>query len=572
MKPLFAAKTLTSLVTATALVLGTATVSTVALAPDVAFAKSDKGNGNGNEGGRGGGKDKSDRGNGKDKADRGNSNKAKSNGNGNGNRTASAKGKNDLSGAWRDLKNNFKGNGKSKTKSNNGNGPKTLADAGRQFRNDVRSLFSGQTTNSGPKKTYKPVKRVTLVDTSPRPTARVTRVSAPTDLDTTKPKKGVRDPLVAAVTSPDGSDKLRNLSASGAAAAAFANASPNSNVGKIATYQDAAAEYYDLRDELTEARSELRDFDEMYDGRSSQEINDEIAGLDPSAPDYSDTLAGLEEELAAAETYETEREALTDDLKDLRSETYAALEEAEAAFFDASKGREVTRDVLGDFHQNLGLPEPTEPKDGYVEYDPNKKDDVTIQPVSVIDETIEPPSLWNARKDRPRRDPLLAAITDPDGSDKLRNLNASNAAAAAFANASPNSNVGKIATYQAEAEEYYALRDELFEARTDLGDFNDAYDGRSSEEILDEIAALDPTLPGYEETLAGLEEELSDADAFEDARDDLLDDFRDLRRAVLIAAKEAEAAFYEASKGSTLTVATLDDFHENLGLPTSDRQ
>ena len=160
-----------------------------------------------------------------------------------------------------------------------------------------------------------------------------------------------------------------------------------------------------------------------------------------------------------------------------------------------------------------------------------------------------------------------SAITDPDGSDKLRNLNASKAASAAFANASPNSNVGRIASYQQAAEDYYELRDDLADARRDLRDFEDSYDGRSSEEIQADIDDLDPGDEGYEDAKMVLEEELMEAEEFEEARDDLQDGVRDLRTETLIASKEAEEAFNLASKGEILTTEALAELHNNLGLP-----
>ena len=62
------------------------------------------------------------------------------------------------------------------------------------------------------------------------------------------------------------------------------------------------------------------------------------------------------------ETFEDARAELADDLKDLRGDTRTALESAESAFFEASKGRTLTRDALGEFHENIGLPEPTAPR------------------------------------------------------------------------------------------------------------------------------------------------------------------------------------------------------------------
>ena len=89
--------------------------------------------------------------------------------------------------------------------------------------------------------------------------------------------------------------------------------------------------------------------------------------------------------------------------------------------------------------------------------------------------------------------------------------------------------MGKIATYQAAAETYYDLRDDLYEARRELRDLNESYDGRSSEDIADDIAALDPADPNYEDDLSALEDELRDAETYEEARDDLRADVRDLR-------------------------------------------
>ena len=64
-----------------------------------------------------------------------------------------------------------------------------------------------------------------------------------------------------------------------------------------------------------------------------------------------------------------------------------------------------------------------------------------------------------------------------------------------------------------------------------------------------------------------LEEELGEAEEFEEARDDLQDGVRDLRKESLLASKEAEEAFALASKGEILTKEALAELHSNLGLP-----
>ncbi len=619
---------LTSFLTISALVLASGTVATFAFAPDAAYAKNDKGNGKGKGNGRGngGGKGNSGKG-GKDggksgeKGKSGKSNGAKNAGKDHGkakSKTLSsrnqfgssnkqkAKSKTQRSG-------NLFGNGKkqnaksttqrsrnifgtgnkqkaksqkpSSNKSRSGKVQKTtLANVGREFKRDVEELF-GKRSRVKPKASGKRVNKayrkvsIAPVEYSPRPVARSDYRTKRYD-EQNPDKLRYRDPLVAAITDPYGSDKLRNLNASKAAAPAFRNASPNSNVGKIATYQAAAETYYDLRGDLYDARRELRDLNESYDGRSSDDIADDIAALDPSDPNYEDDLNALEDELRDAETYEEARDDLRADVRDLRHETRDALQDAETAFFDASKGRTVTKGTLSQFHGYLDLPQPRHRyKDGVtiqpVPYDPDRyrytKDDAPYEQWDDRRDVYDTYS--HQKKDRYRyyRDPLVAAITDPYGSDKLRNLNASKAAAPAFRNASPNSNVGKIATYQAAAEAYYDLRGDLYDARRELRDLNESYDGRSSDDIADDIAALDPADPNYEDDLNALEDELRDAETYEEARDDLRADVRDLRVDVLVAEKEAEHAFFEASKGNTLTKSSLSEFHSNLQLPLPGR-
>jgi hypothetical protein len=191
----------------------------------------------------------------------------------------------------------------------------------------------------------------------------------------------------------------------------------------------------------------------------------------------------------------------------------------------------------------------------------------SLRPVARRDVATQLPE-FKKNPSRRYRDPLVAAITDPDGSNNLKNLNASNAAAQAFQNASPNSNVGKIATYQEAAVDYYALRGDLTDARRELNELNESYDGRPSEDIVDDdIEALDPADPDYDADRQALADELGEASEFEDARAELADDVRDVRRETLFASKEAEGAFYQASKGAVLTSEALTEFHTKLGLP-----
>ncbi len=582
---------LTSIVTAVSLFITTGAVTTLMLAPDAAYAKSDKSKGNGNGKGRGGGNGKAGKGHdGKHSGAKGNSGKGKGKGNsakhaGKDNGKAKSKAAGSQKGFSFKKKPKDKSHRSAKHKGKSAKGQRTtLASIGQEIKRDVKGLFGkrdGSKSKKRTAKTHKTYRKASVapIERSLRPISRTAYYGD--DYDKKKHShRYYRDPLVKAITDPDGSDKLRNLNASKAAAPAFRNASPNSNVGKIATYQAAAETYYDLRGDLYEARRELRDLKEGYDGRSSEEIAEDIEALDPADPEYDDKLSDLEDELRDAETYEEARDHLKADLKDLGYQTRDALEDAEAAFFDASKGRTLTKDTLGNFHGYLGLPQPKHRYDGDlkiqpVPYDPDdeyRREFKDVYEKAEYRLRYEEP--YSDRK-KPRysyyRDPLVKAITDPYGSDKLRNLNASKAAAPAFRNASPNSNVGKIATYQAAADAYYDLRGDLYDARKELRDLNEGYDGRSSDDIVEDIEALDPADTEYEEKLSGLEDELREAESYEETYDALRGEVKELRVDTLVAQKEAEYAFFEASKGAVLTKQALAQFHSNLDLPTYGR-
>ncbi len=538
---------LISTVTSASLFCSSVAIVAFVLTPDTAFAKSENGKGNGKGKGKGGG----------------GSNASKAS------EASQFKPKSQKTQYGKRIK--LKNNGARSSKTGSGKLQKTsLSDFGREFKRDVQELF-------GIKQSTKPRRNAVTTPKKATKKASIKPLEKSLRPVTRSSKHYYRDPLVAKITDPYGSDKLRNLNASNAAYPALRNAAPNSNVGKIATYQAAAYEYYDLRSDLYDARRDLRELNESYDGRSSDEIADDIADLDPSDPNYDDDLRDLEKELQDAEAYEEARDNLHENIAGIKSETKEALYQAESAFFDASKGQTLTPDALGDFHSNLGLPQPKAPY----------QDDVTIQPVGYdpsyhhdaqarkyqpteTDYRLRYENAEYSGKHRGKRyygDPLVAAITDPYGSDKLRNLNASNAAAPALRNAAPNSNVGKIATYQSAANEYYDLRSDLYDARHDLRDLNESYDGRSSDEIADDIADLDPSDPNYDDDLRDLEKELQDAEAYEEARDDLRADVKGLRVDTMVAQKEAEHAFFEASKDTELTKDALADFHENLDLP-----
>lgn len=177
--------------------------------------------------------------------------------------------------------------------------------------------------------------------------------------------------------------ELKGLNAVHASATALENASPNSQVGRIATYRDAALETISAADALDAAsetlgaatdtlaakEAELQALDEAYAGRTAAEIDAEIAALDPSAADYQQQVDALTEERLGAESYETERAALEAEVADASdavteaetglTDAETALTEAETleeeALMSASNGRVLSEPALDYLRGELGL-------------------------------------------------------------------------------------------------------------------------------------------------------------------------------------------------------------------------
>ncbi len=362
--------------------IGSTAVVAAFTVPDYAYAKNSNGGGNGN--GKGGGNSGGGNGGGNGKSDVGGN--GKSNGSGNGNSDGGSNGKSGGQGSKQGANKNdsAKGSGNGSGKARGGAGQKgtkskesggknfSLKDVfggqkkkasaksakpAKAFQRSVTSIFGGKTQQPTRQKASVRHQKSSQIESSPRPVAR-RDVAAQLPDYKKNPSRRYRDPLVAAITDPGGSNKLKNLNASNAAAQAFQNASPNSNVGKIATYQEAAVDYYALRDDLTDARRELNELNESYDGRPSEDIVDDIEALDPADPDYDADRQALADELGEASEFEDARAELADDVRIVRRETLFASKEAEGAFYQASKGTVLTSEALTEFHTKLGLPVP----------------------------------------------------------------------------------------------------------------------------------------------------------------------------------------------------------------------
>lgn len=177
--------------------------------------------------------------------------------------------------------------------------------------------------------------------------------------------------------------ELKGLNAYRASEQAFANAAPNSQVGRIAAYRNAAVTAAETGERLAAAQQaldaatqavedlnrQISDLDAAYGGRTAAEIQADIDALDPAAADYADRLAGLTGELAGAEAYDGDRAALEAALADAEAvagetqsvydtaaaDAATAAEAEDAALMTASNGRALSSDALDYLRAQLGL-------------------------------------------------------------------------------------------------------------------------------------------------------------------------------------------------------------------------
>lgn len=164
--------------------------------------------------------------------------------------------------------------------------------------------------------------------------------------------------------------ELKGLNAAHANPNAFANASPNSQVGRIAAYQTAALATIEAgtavqtaTDVLADAQGALGAQIDAYEGRTSGDIQADIDLLDPAAVDYQDRLASLNGELDAALTQEAIISGLIDDvvsaelaLEDAKLVADAAQATEDEAFLVASDGATLSDAAMAYFRDLLELP------------------------------------------------------------------------------------------------------------------------------------------------------------------------------------------------------------------------
>lgn len=149
--------------------------------------------------------------------------------------------------------------------------------------------------------------------------------------------------------------ELKWLNAAHANPEAFASAAPGSRVGQIGAYREAALLTQQGETAVTEAEDALAAAVEGHEGRTSAEIDADIAGLDPAAADYDAQLAELEAEREVTVAHEDEVADLQDAL-DAAADDLAIAEQAEAdALLEASEGRTLSDAALAELRALLGL-------------------------------------------------------------------------------------------------------------------------------------------------------------------------------------------------------------------------
>ncbi|MCF1708183.1 hypothetical protein L0V05_05040 [Tabrizicola sp. J26] len=217
--------------------------------------------------------------------------------------------------------------------------------------------------------------------------SKVTKASAPAKSAKTRKSPAEKEVEVAFSVDDPGkfASELKGLNAYHASAHAWENASPNSRVGRISAYRDAAlattesgrlaeeaaatvAENKDIRDGI---QQEIDDLSADYAAKNA-EIDEKIAGLDPDADDYADQVAALEAERPSTAEYETQKSELEGNLAAAEvnlTNSEVELAEAEAvkdtaaqteeeALMAATDGRVLSDEAIAYFREKIGVDTP----------------------------------------------------------------------------------------------------------------------------------------------------------------------------------------------------------------------
>ncbi|MCC0063450.1 MAG: hypothetical protein H6895_05080 [Defluviimonas sp.] len=177
--------------------------------------------------------------------------------------------------------------------------------------------------------------------------------------------------------------ELKDANAASVNPGAMAGAAPNSQVGRIAEFRDAAlatiaagesldaaeAGLASAQTALADATAALEALDGTYDGRTADAIATDIAALDPAAADHQTALDAFNAEMAALDAHTAGRTAAEDRVSEaesaLRDAATAAsmaetsLSDAEAAELEAlraaANGRTLSAPAVDFIREQLGL-------------------------------------------------------------------------------------------------------------------------------------------------------------------------------------------------------------------------
>ncbi len=149
--------------------------------------------------------------------------------------------------------------------------------------------------------------------------------------------------------------ELRWLNAANASPTARLNASPDSNVGRIAVYEQAARTTLALRDMVTEKEQDYVALRDSYDGPSSEELIAARDALDPLSPTYQADYDTLSTQIGQVEVHEAALAELGRQVLDLRDQRDAAETAEGETLLTLTGGRELSDAALAEFRRQLGL-------------------------------------------------------------------------------------------------------------------------------------------------------------------------------------------------------------------------
>jgi hypothetical protein len=148
--------------------------------------------------------------------------------------------------------------------------------------------------------------------------------------------------------------RLGSLNAAHASTTALENASPNSNVGRIAAYKEARIAADEAQDAADAAQANADALQEIADQLQATADEDQAAAdEDPTNTDLQDAA---DEAQAAADAAQADADAALADADAAQAAADAADAESDAALDEAAINREITDEVEAAVRDLLGIP------------------------------------------------------------------------------------------------------------------------------------------------------------------------------------------------------------------------